>query len=163
MGNVFFKRNFFDTVEAMARGEGKMQFAMGSGIAMAMALFLIITLAIQAVSELVYENFSMKIRGYLGKALNNKASQIDLIVYEDNRFLDCINKAYVGLEATVEIVFSTLSIVFKEVAYFIFMGTYFFSIKQVLLIMFGISANHNGCVHTQTYVCRVGKSGGILS
>ena len=136
-GNVFFKRNFFDMVEALVRGEGTMGLAMGSGIAM--ALFLIVTLAIQAVSELVYENFSMKIRGHLGKALNDKASRIDLIVYEDSRFLDCINKAYVGLEATVEVVFSTLTIVFKEVAYFIFMGAYFFSIKPVLLIMFGIS------------------------
>lgn len=136
-GNVFFKRNFFDTVEALVRGEGTMHLAMGSGIAM--ALFLIVTLAIQAVSELVHENFRMKIQGYLGKALNDKASRIDLIVYEDNQFLDYINKAYVGLEATVEVVFSTLTIVFKEAAYFIFMGAYFFSIKPVLLIMFGVS------------------------
>ncbi len=136
-GNVFFKRNFFDAVEALARGEGRIGRAMVSGVVM--AVFLVLTLAIQAVSGFAQDNFSMKLKGHLGRLLNEKASRIDPVVYEDNRFLDHINKAYTGLEAVINVVFNTLSIGFMETAYFVSMGAYFFSLRPALLLMFAVS------------------------
>lgn len=136
-GNVLFKQTFFDSVQRLVKGESTTAFAVGSGIAM--ALFLVLTLIIQAASELVQENFNMTIMGHMGKLLNEKAARIDPIVFEDNRFLDHINKAYAGLEAAVGVVLSALTIGIKEIAYFIFMGCYFFSIKPALLLMFGVS------------------------
>ena len=136
-GNVFFKQSFFNKVELLLQGKGTIGLALGSGIAM--ALFLIGVLVIRALNDLIQENFSMVVKGHLGKSLNEKAARIDPIVYENNQFLDHINKAYVGLEAAVSVVFSTLEIGIQEIAYFLFMGCYFFSIKPALLIMFGLS------------------------
>ncbi len=135
--NVFFKQNFFDAVQALVEGSGSQRAAFGCGIAM--ALFLLLTLAVQAAGELAETNFGLVLKGYLGKELNRKAARIDPIVYEDNRFLDHINKAYVGLEAIVEVVTAALMMGIKEVSYFVFMGCYFFSIKPQLLGMFIVS------------------------
>ena len=136
-GNVFFKQNFFDRVEELVRGSTTIGLAVGSGIAM--ALFLILTLIVQAISELIQNNFSLLVRGQMGKLLNEKAARIYPVVFEDNRFLDHVNKAYTGMEAGVEVMCSTLSVCIGEIAYFVFMGSYFFSIKPALLLMFGLS------------------------
>lgn len=136
-GNVFFKQNFFDTVEKLVRGESVMSRAVLSGIAM--ALFLIFTLLVQAVSDLVQNNYNLIVKGHMGRLLNEKASRIEPVVFEDNRFLDHINKAYTGLETSVDVVFSVYSICIGQIAYFVFMGSYFFSIKPLLLVMFGLS------------------------
>lgn len=85
------------------------------------------------------KNATMTALGHMGKLLNEKASRIDPVVYEDSRFLDHINKAYVGMEASVTVVSSALNIVLEELAFFVFMGWYFYTIKPMLLIMFGIS------------------------
>lgn len=136
-GIVFFKQNFFDAVQRLVEGSGKQAAAYGSGVAM--AVFLLIAMAVSAAGELAQTNFGLVLQGHMGKEMNRKAARIDPIVYEDNRFLDHINKAYAGLEATAEVVTAALSIGIKETAYFIFMGCYFFSIKPQLLIMFGVS------------------------
>lgn len=135
--NVFFKQKFFDAVEALFYGNNEISYAMSCGILM--AAFLIVTLVFQAIGELAEINLFQVIMGYMGKGLNDKASRINPIVYEDNRFLDSINKAYAGLEASVQVAAAVLAIGFKDAAYFIFMGCYFFSIKPMLLVMFTIS------------------------
>ncbi len=136
-GNVFFKQNFFDRVEELVRGSATMGLAVGSGIAM--ALFLIFTLIVQAASELIQNNFNLLLRGQMGRLLNEKAARISPVVFEDSRFLDHVSKAYTGMEAAAAVMHSTLSICIGETAYFIFMGSYFFSIKPALLFMFGLS------------------------
>ncbi len=135
--NVFFKQNFYDSVEAMAQGRTTIPFALASGIVM--TLFLVFTLALQTVSELVQNNVSRIAAGHMGRLLNEKASRIDPIVYEDNHFLDHINKAYVGIEAAVSVADSAQIIGLVELSYFIYMGCYFFSLKPILLLMFCIS------------------------
>lgn len=135
--NVFFKQNFFDSVEKLVNGEGAVSAAVGCGIAM--TLFLVFTLILQGVSELLEKNSLMIARGHMGRLLNDKASRIAPVVYEDNRFLDHINKAFVGMESSVKVVIAALSIGLQEIAYFLFMGWYFFSIKPMLLLMFCVS------------------------
>lgn len=132
--NVFFKQQFFDMVEGLIAGKAGLSAAIGWGVCM--AVFLVITLIVQTVSDIFQGNYFQIIMGYLGKNLNNKASRIDPIVYEDNRLLDSINKAYVGLEALAYVADTVLYIAFKESAYFIFMGSYLFSVKPTLLAMF---------------------------
>ncbi|MBO5277990.1 MAG: ABC transporter ATP-binding protein [Lachnospiraceae bacterium] len=135
--NVLFKQSFFDAVEKLVYGNENVAFAVKCGIVM--AAFLILTLVMQAAGELLEINLFQVIMGYMGKALNDKASRIDPIVYEDNRLLDSINKAAAGIEASIQAVTAVLVIGLREAAYFIFMGCYFFSVKPMLLVMFTIS------------------------
>lgn len=135
--NVFFKQSFFDSVGSLAEGNATLSRTLMCGVGM--ALFLVLTLLLQGASQLIYNNFNMLIMGHMGTLLNEKATRIDPIVYEDNRCLDQINKAYVGMEAVGTVVFTTLSIVLSNMAYFVFMGCYFFSIKPMLLLVFALS------------------------
>lgn len=135
--NVFFKQTFFDSVEDLVKGESTISFAVGCGIVM--ALFLVFNRILLAAEDVILENVNLTAMGHMGKLLNEKASHIDPVVYEDNRFLDHINKAYAGMEASVMVVFSALIIVLEELAFFVFMGWYFYTIKPMLLVMFGIS------------------------
>ena len=136
--NVFFKQSFFDSVGSLA-AEGNATLSRTLMCGVGMAMFLVLTLLLQGASQLIYNNFNMLIMGHMGTLLNEKAARIDPIVYEDNRCLDQINKAYVGMEAVGTVVFTTLSIVLSNMAYFVFMGCYFFSIKPMLLLVFALS------------------------
>lgn len=136
--NVFFKQSFFDSVGSLA-AEGNATLSRTLMCGVGMAMFLVLTLLLQGASQLIYNNFNMLIMGHMGTLLNEKAARIDPIVYEDNRCLDQINKAYVGMEAVGTVVFTTLSIVLSNMAYFVFMGCYFFSIKPILLLVFALS------------------------
>lgn len=135
--NVFFKQSFFDSVGHLVEGNTTISRTLMCGVGM--ALFLVFTLLLQGAAELIYNNFNMLIMGHMGTLLNEKAACIDPIVYEDNRYLDQINKAYVGMEAVGTVVFTTLSIALSNMAYFVFMGCYFFSIKPMLLLVFALS------------------------
>jgi len=135
--NVFFKQAFFDSVSNLVDGNDTLSHALVCGVSM--ALFLVFTLAMQGATQLVFDNINMVIMGHMGTLLNDKASRIDPVVYEDNRYLDHINKAYVGMEAVGTVVFTALSIGLNDVAYFVFMGCYLFSIKPMLLLVFAIS------------------------
>ena len=135
--NVFFKQAFFDSVGSLAGGRDTVSHALACGAAM--AAFLVFTLALNGAANLIFNNVNMVIIGHMGNLLNDKASRVDPIVYEDNRYLDHINKAYVGMEAVATVVFTALSIGLNDVAYFVFMGGYLFSIKPMLLVAFILS------------------------
>lgn len=135
--NVFFKQWFFDAVEALAYGNGRMSHAMVCGLVMAGVMLL--TLLLQAVGELAGVNLFQVIMGHMGSALNDKASRVAPIVYEDSRFLDAINKAYEGMEASTELVSVLLEIGLKRATYFVSLGCYFFAIKPMLLVVFVLS------------------------
>lgn len=135
--NVFFKQAFFDSVGGLADGSSTVSRALAWGVGM--AVFMVFTLALNAAANLIFNNVNMVIIGHMGNLLNNKASRVDPIVYEDNRYLDHINKAYVGMEAVATVVFTSLSIGLNDVAYFVFMGCYLFSIKPMLLLVFVLS------------------------
>ena len=135
--NVYFKQTFFDSVSGLVEGNTTVSHAVACGIGM--AAFLVLTLALTAAAQLIFNNINMVIMGHMGTLLNDKASRVDPIVYEDNRYLDHINKAYVGMEAVATVVFTAMSIGLNDVAYFVFMGCYLFSIKPMLLLVFTLS------------------------
>lgn len=135
--NVFFKQKFLDAVERLVYGKESISFTVGCGIIM--ALLLIVSQVLEAVSQHTQSNFFSVVMGHMGKALNDKAARVEPIVYEDNRFLDSINKAYTGIEASRGVVEAVLSIGLKEIAYLVFMSYYFFTIKPMLLVMFALS------------------------
>lgn len=135
--NVFVKQKFFDMVEGVVVNSQTVSAAMGWGIALAVVSVLILVL--QTVSGLAETNYFQTVIGRLGQELNNKASKVEPIVYEDKRFLDLINKAYAGLDAVMDVVGIFWFIVFCELSYLISMGIYFFSIKPLLLVTFTFS------------------------
>ncbi|MDE6926816.1 MAG: ABC transporter ATP-binding protein/permease, partial [Acetatifactor sp.] len=135
--NVFFKQVFFDAVGNLVEGNDTVSHAVACGVGM--AAFLVATLVLSAVAELVFNNVGRVIMGHMGSLLNDKASRVDPVIYEDNRYLDQINKAYVGMEAVGTVVFTAMSIGLNDVAYFVFMGCYLFSIKPMLLVVFALS------------------------
>ena len=134
--NVFFKQTFFDAVGNLVDGNTTLSHALACGVGM--ALFLVFILTLRGAAQLIFYNINMVIMGHMGTLLNDKASRIDPVVYEDNRCLDHINKAYVGMEAVGTVVFTALSIG-VNVTYFAFMGCYLFSIKPMLLLVFALS------------------------
>jgi len=134
--NTVFKQRFFDLVEACTLG-GSVAAAIKSGVIM--GLFLVFTLFLEVMSNIITENFFKKVEGYMGRRLNDKAAVIDPISYEDNRFLDNINKAYKGVEGASAAVGLFLNILLSQASYFIFMGAYFLTIKPMLLLMMLLS------------------------
>lgn len=135
--NVFFKQTFFESVEELAVAQSTITKALFYGVVLMVVIILIHFL--QTVSELTEENFYKTVIGYLGKDLNKKASRVEPIIYEDKQFLELINKAYVGLEAVMEVAGIVLFVIFTELSYFVTMGYYFYSIKPWLLLTFVIS------------------------
>lgn len=136
-GNVFIKQSFFDVVEGLVLQSRTVSTAMLWGIALAVVSVLILVL--QSAGELAETNYIQTMLGRLGQDLNQKASRVEPIVYEDKRFLDKIKMAYSGLDAVMDVTRAALFIVFSEGSYFIAMGSYFYTMKPLLLVTFSFS------------------------
>lgn len=134
--NTIFRLNFFDAVKVSAQ-TGHIAQAILTGIAM--ALFLVFTLILRALQNLQERNFFLSLQGHMGIKLNQKAARVDPIAYEDHRFLDHINKAFQGLEASAQIVSGFMSILLVNTFYFLFMGSFLYSVHPMLLIMLLVS------------------------
>lgn len=136
-GNVFIKQSFFDVVEGLVLQTRTVSTAMLRGVALAVVSVLILVL--QSAGELAETNYFQTMLGRLGQDLNQKASRVEPIVYEDKRFLDKIKMAYSGLDAVMDVTRAALFIVFSEGSYFIAMGSYFYAMKPLLLVTFSFS------------------------
>lgn len=134
---TFIKQAFFDSVEGLVVGRGEIGLVLVLGGIT--SLFPVFSLMLGQLSSIVLQIFFKAAEGQMGKKLNEKAARIDPLVYEDNRFLDHINKAYVGLRSVGEVVVSTLMIFLNQSVYFVSMGIYLFTVKPALLIMFVVS------------------------
>ncbi len=135
--NVFIKQGFFDIIEKLVLQEEAVSTAISWGIAL--AVISVLLLILQSASEIARTNYYQTVISRLGQDLNEKASHVEPIVYEDKRFLDLINKAYSGLDAVMEVAGIVLFIAFSELSYLFSMGAYFFSIKPLLLVTFVFS------------------------
>lgn len=134
---TFVKQRFFETVETLIFGQVNLSVVIGYGVVV--SLFPIFLCMMKSANSIVVTAFFGVTKGYLGKQLNDKASRVDPLVYEDNRFLDQINKAYVGLEAVGAIVNNLLFVVLNQLVYFISMAVYLFTVKPALLLMLCIA------------------------
>lgn len=130
--SVWFKQQLFDEARAVAGGEDFIQLCIA---AVMLGIFLILQLVMKAVNTVTEENFCLKLEQVAGEELNRKAARIDPICYEDNRFLDHIEKAGRGTEAAVGVFLLSLTMVLSIVSYFGFMGRYLYSIEPMLFIM----------------------------
>ncbi|MCM1303391.1 MAG: ABC transporter ATP-binding protein/permease [Lachnospiraceae bacterium] len=131
---TFIKQVFFDSVEGMVSGKERVGTVLVYGIVT--SLFPILIFLLGQLSSVVLQIFFKTAQGYLGRALNDKAARIDPLVYEDNRFLDQVSKAYVGLEAAVEVVVNVLMILLNQSVYLVSMAVYLFHVRPTLLVMF---------------------------
>ena len=134
---TFVKQVFFDSVEGLVGGREQVSAVVVFGAVT--SLFPIFTFLISSLSAIVLQIFFKTAEGHMGKELNEKAARIDPLVYEDNRFLDQINKAYVGLQSVGNVVVGLLVILLNQSVYLISMAVYLFTVKPALLIMFCIS------------------------
>ena len=134
---TFVKQVFFDSVEGLVGG--REQVSTVAALGMVTSLFPVFSFLVSSLSAVVLQIFFKTAEGYMGKELNEKAARIDPLVYEDNRFLDQINKAYAGLQSVGDVVVSMLMILLNQSVYFISMAIYLFTIKPMLLIMFCVS------------------------
>ena len=92
---TFVKQMFFESVEALVAGNTRAAVVAGYGILV--SLFPMLFLLVRAVYSAVVMTFYGVAQGYMGQELNAKAARVDPLVYEDNRFLDQVNKAYYAL------------------------------------------------------------------
>ena len=129
---VWFKQQLFDQARAAAEGAAFSKVLMA---AIALCIFLIVQLLMNAVNQISMNSFQLKMEQAAGEELNRKAARVDPICYEDNRFLDHIEKAGRGTQSAVSVFMLTFSIILSIVSYFGFMGGYLFSIEPMLLVM----------------------------
>ncbi len=134
---TFVKQGFFDSVEGLAGGREQIGAVAAFGVVT--SLFPVLIFLISNLSAVVLQVFFKTAEGYMGRELNEKAARIDPLVYEDNRFLDQINKAYVGLQSVGDVVVGMLMILLNQSVYLISMAVYLFTVKPALLIMFCVS------------------------
>lgn len=133
---VWFKQQLFDSAEDMLSG-GAVQKVYLAGIML--GIFYIVQMVVYAVETLAKTNFTYKLEKEAGSLMNEKAARVDPICYEDNRFLDHIEKAGRGLQGAA-IVFEVSVYTFLTFAcYFGFMGVYLWNIKPGLLFMLFVS------------------------
>ena len=135
--NTFVKQLFFESIEDLVAG--RVQYAVVVGYGILMCLFPALILAVRTGNNAITMTFYGVTVGYMGEQLNAKAARVDPLIYEDNRFLDRINKAYVGLEASRELAANFVYAVANQCVYLISMAFYLFTVKSTLLLMFGIS------------------------
>ena len=133
---VWFKQQLFDSAEALVQGgfAGKVYLA---GIAL--GIFLILQMVLSALSALAENKFQYRFEQAAGSLMNEKAARIDPVCYEDNRFLDHIEKAGRGLQGAVFVFQISVYTFLTFACYFGFMGIYLLRIQPGLLIMLLIS------------------------
>lgn len=131
------KQVFFDSVEGLVSGTGQIRMVLILGAVTSLCPVFFSMLG--QLASVVLQMFFRTAEGYMGKELNEKAARIDPLVYEDNRFLDQINKAYAGLRAVGDVVVSMLMILLNQSVYLVSMAVYMFHVKPALLIMFCVS------------------------
>ena len=130
--SVWFKQQLFDQARAAAEGGAFHKICVAAA---ALCFVLILQMFLNAVNAVFGNSFALRLEQAAGEELNRKAARVDPICYEDNRFLDHIEKAVRGTEAAVAIFMISLSMLLSILSYFGFMGGYLFSVDPMLFLM----------------------------
>lgn len=133
---TFIKQIFFNSVEGLVGGSVQIGTVLFYGTVT--SLFPVYLFVLGQQSAIMLQTFFKAAEGCMGKELNEKAAKIDPLVYEDNSFLDQINKAYTGLRAIGDVVVSMLMLLLNQSVYILSMAVYLFTVKPMLLVMFCI-------------------------
>lgn len=133
---VIVKQNLFESAQKMMGGgsAGKVY-----GAAILLGVYFIVSMLFYAANNLLQEQGRLRLHQEAGNRLNRKASRIDPICYEDNRFLDDIKRANTGIESVVEVMWVSIRMAGIFLCYYGFMGAYLAQIETGLLVMLCIS------------------------
>lgn len=74
-----------------------------------------------------------KSKGKILAQMQQKLQRVDAVHFEDARFLDDVNKAKEGAQSSIFFIDGLYGLVFFNMAYFAFVGSYLFSLKPQLL------------------------------
>lgn len=129
--NTTITQKFFDCVSNNIGPNGSFK----SVIIMAVVLcfFFITTQILNGLLNFMGDDFSKKTIGKVSLILNDKASRIDPICYENPKFLDDINKAEKGLFCSIQCATVIIMIITMYLPYFIYMGVYLYKLKAILV------------------------------
>jgi len=130
--NTFASQLFFDSVTNAVTGETGLGTVLGAAAVLGGAI--IGSQVLNGLHNFMGSAFFQKMNGYLGMRINQKASRIDPISYENPDFLDDINKASQGMGNSMWMVFTVCGIFTFYLPYFLFMGGYLFTLKPILAV-----------------------------
>lgn len=110
---------------------------------MAAALLLGGIILLEALFGAIYntcqQHFQDQIDRALGSDRNRKAARVDALLFEDSRFLDCVEKADKGLEGASYTFTASVRTAADILFYFGFIGAYFATVHPALAIMLVLS------------------------
>ncbi len=134
--SVLVKQNLFERAQDLMDGgsAGKLY-----GAALFLGGYFIVEMLLNAAYILTSEQTTLRLQQEVGNLLHRKASRIDPICYEDNRFLDDIKRANRGIGSAVEVMWVSVRMAGAFLCYYGFMGTYLAQIEAGLLVMLCIS------------------------
>lgn len=135
-GVTLCKQIFFEAAEKAIGGTG---FQGVWPTLLLLGVVIILQIVLNGADKICKLDFSNRLTKEAGSERNRKASRADILCYEDSRFLDSIEKANKGMEASVRTYSMTLGIILTIISYFGFMGGYFWTIHPALLLMLFIS------------------------
>ncbi len=135
-GVTLCKQIFFEAAEEAIGGAG---FEGVWPTLLLLGAVIILQIVLNGADRIRKFDFSNRLIKEVGSERNRKAARADVLCYEDSRFLDSIEKANKGMEASVRAYTMTLGIILTIVSYFGFMGGYFWTIHPALLVMLFIS------------------------
>lgn len=134
--SVLVKQNLFDCAQDVMNG-GSVGRVYGAGILL--GGYFIASMLVYAADNLTREQRGLRLRQEVGNLLHRKASKIDPICYEDNRFLDDIRRADRGTWSAMQVMGVSVSMAITFLCYYGFMGVYLAQIETGLLVMLFIS------------------------
>lgn len=134
--SVLVKQNLFDCAQDMMNG-GSVGRVYGAAILL--GGYFIVSMLINTANNLTCEQWGLRLEQEVGNLLHRKASKIDPICYEDNRFLDDIMRANTGIKSAVDVIWASVCMACAFLCYYGFMGVYLAQIETGLLIMLCIS------------------------
>lgn len=133
---VWFKQQLFDRAQELTEG-GSVSKVYLAGLVL--GVFLVIQLFFNVLEDVIEENFVFQIRRAAGSLMNEKAARVDTICYEDNRYLDHIERAKRGLAGAADVFVYSWKILVTFACYFGFMGAYLLHYETGLFVMLLIS------------------------
>lgn len=133
---VWFKQQLFDRAEELTEG-GPVEKVYLAGLVL--GIFLVAQLIINVLSSVSEQKFVYKMEQAAGCLMNEKAARVEPICYENNQFLDHIERSGRGLVGAVNVFYTSWYIVVTFLCYFGYMGYYLWSFEPALFVMLLIS------------------------
>lgn len=130
--NTLVKQYFFEAIENLPNNRN---LELTIFIGLFWGIFTLITLFLQGICDVIMEDLGLRMGGIIGNLVNEKASKIDVICYEDINTLNLINKAYQGVEQSAKAIRISITLLSFYIPYFLFFTVYTYYINRFLSII----------------------------